>query len=398
MFKLKRSGLVTCFFVFLFALLFLASPQLASAGVPLGEPFTAYAWSVYENGIKEGPVTIAIPEGDINLIKEDSSVEIMSSGDFVENTWYAVDFGEESRLFTIDCATGDYTVIGNTGVESLTGFTYDLTTGTAYVSQVTRVDEVFKSDLYTIDLNTAAVTLVGQITSGIIISIAANGEGDLYGLNIDDAQLYKIDKDSGAGTAIGDIGFDPFLAQDIAFDRASGILYGTLMPYESNGGLYKFNLATGEATELKEFDVFTILTALAIPYADENYTVGAEASPPAGGTVTGDGEYNGGTMVTLSADAAAGYEFLNWTEDGAVVSTEQIYQFALFSDRHLVANFEKTAVEGTSSDPASPDLSEEGPKKELPQTSAEGYLLILLGCGLLLTAGGFICLRSTKQS
>lgn len=399
MFKSKSSGLTSCFLVFLLALLFLASPQLASAGVPVGEPFTAYAWSVYENGIKEGPVTIAIPQGDINLIKEDSSVDLMAGGDFVGSTWYTV--ADDGRLFTVDCATGNYTVIGDTGITDLTGFTYDITTETAYVSWVSAgLDE---SKLYTIDLATASITEVGVITSGGIIGIAANKEGDLYGLDIMDDKLYRIDKDTGAGTAIGDIGFNANFAQDIAFDRKSGTLYGTLFDYDNySGGLYRFNLGTGAAALLKEFDTEVELTALAIPYADEKYTVSAEASPPAGGNVTGEGEYNGGTMVTLSADAAAGYQFVNWTEDGVVVSTEQSYRFALFNDCHLVANFEKTAVKGTSSDPVSPDLSEEEatakPKKELPATGAQGYLFILLGFGLLLTAGGFICLRLKKQS
>lgn len=387
MFKSKGSCLVSCFLVFLMALLFLVSPQLASAGVPEEVTITAYAWSVLDEGnLAKGPVGIAIPEGDINLIKEDPSVELMQGGDFVENTWYTVDY--DGRLFTVDCDTGAYTVIGSTGVDELTGFTYDCTTGIAYVSN--------RNNLYTIELDTAEVTLVGEISSGAIVGIAANGEGDLYGLDILDDQLYQIDKDTGAGTPIGHIGFDANYAQDIAFDRTSGVLYGTLMLDARIGGLYKFDLGTGEATELKEFDDNIYLTALAIPYI--KYTMVAEASPPAGGTVTGSGDYKPGSMVTLSADAAKGYEFVNWTEDGAVVSTEQNYELTLFEDRHLVANFKKIEVDEVSPDPTSPDASKEEPKKELPSTGAQGYLFILLGCGLLLTAGGFICLRLTKQS
>ena len=336
MFKSKRSGLVTCFLVFLLALLFLASPQLASAGVPLGEPSTAYAWSVIANGIKEGPVTIAIPEGDINLIKEDSSVDLMSGGDFVGSTWYTV--ADDGHLFTVDCATGNYTVIGDTGITGLTGFTYDITTETAYVSWVSAgLDE---SKLYTIDLATASITEVGVITSGAIIGIAANKEGDLYGLDIIDDKLYRIDKDTGAGTAIGDIGFNANFAQDIAFDRKSGTLYGTLFDDNNySGGLYRFNLGTGAAALLKEFDTDVQLTALAIPYADENHAVDEEASSPVSGT--------------------------ELKEESAAKPKEE---------------------------PAAK------PKKELPATGAHSYLFILLGCGLLLTAGGFICLRSTKQN
>ncbi len=63
------------------------------------------------------------------------------------------------------------------------------------------------------------------------------------------------------------------------------------------------------------------------------------ASPAEGGTVTGAGTYNFGTVCTLKATANAGYIFINWTENGEVVSTEDIYSFTVTGDRSLVANF-----------------------------------------------------------
>jgi hypothetical protein len=39
------------------------------------------------------------------------------------------------------------------------------------------------------------------------------------------------------------------------------------------------------------------------------------------------------------------YEFINWTEDGVEVSTEQSYTFTLTADRTLVANFAMPMVE-----------------------------------------------------
>lgn len=108
------------------------------------------------------------------------------------------------------------------------------------------------------------------------------------------------------------------LAQDIAFDRTNGILYGTLYQhYGDHCGLYEFDLDTGAATLLREFGYSNKLDALAIPYSDVKYTVVGEANPTAGGTITRSGEYDGGTMVTLTA--AAGSEFVNWTEDGVEV-------------------------------------------------------------------------------
>ncbi len=70
----------------------------------------------------------------------------------------------------------------------------------------------------------------------------------------------------------------------------------------------------------------------------------ASAIPEEGGTVTGAGEYDYNAECTLIATANDGYTFINWTENGEVVSTETDYSFVVVNDRNLVANF----VEGES--------------------------------------------------
>ena len=61
------------------------------------------------------------------------------------------------------------------------------------------------------------------------------------------------------------------------------------------------------------------------------------------GTVEGAGVYEQGTEATLTAKAAEGYEFVNWTVDGTEVSTENPYKFTVTADVALVANFKKAA-------------------------------------------------------
>ena len=74
------------------------------------------------------------------------------------------------------------------------------------------------------------------------------------------------------------------------------------------------------------------------------YTITATANPTEGGTVSGVGSYESGTTCTLTATPNTGYSFLNWTENGMVVSYDANYSFTVNGDRNLVANF----VEGTS--------------------------------------------------
>ena len=67
--------------------------------------------------------------------------------------------------------------------------------------------------------------------------------------------------------------------------------------------------------------------------------ISAYANPTEGGTVTGAGTYEVGAVCTLTATANPGYDFLNWTEDGEVVSSDAEYAFTVAGSRTFVANF-----------------------------------------------------------
>ena len=73
--------------------------------------------------------------------------------------------------------------------------------------------------------------------------------------------------------------------------------------------------------------------ALTVKY---NVTVTAE-----NGTVEGAGEYEENAEATLTATAAEGYEFVNWTVGDSIVSTENPYKFTVTADLALVANFKE---------------------------------------------------------
>ena len=70
-----------------------------------------------------------------------------------------------------------------------------------------------------------------------------------------------------------------------------------------------------------------------------SYTITATANPTEGGTVTGTGTYDHGQICTLIATANPGYTFVNWTENGAEVSTFATYSFPVSGNRNFVANF-----------------------------------------------------------
>ena len=98
------------------------------------------------------------------------------------------------------------------------------------------------------------------------------------------------------------------------------------------------------------------LSVRAVCSEQPGYSITASASPANGGTVSGNVTYPQGQICTLSATAATGFVFTNWTENGSVVSTNANYTFTVNSNRTLVAHFSAQAPSiytiSVSSDPS----------------------------------------------
>ena len=78
---------------------------------------------------------------------------------------------------------------------------------------------------------------------------------------------------------------------------------------------------------------------LLVENSPDKHVVKVFANPAAGGTVSGGGTYAHGAGVTVTAVPESGYEFVNWTENGKPVSTEETYAFNANAERDLKANF-----------------------------------------------------------
>ena len=75
--------------------------------------------------------------------------------------------------------------------------------------------------------------------------------------------------------------------------------------------------------------------------AASSYDVTVSANPAEGGIVSGEGTYDAGATVTLTATANEGYTFTNWTKNGTVVSSNATYSFTVNAANSgaYVANF-----------------------------------------------------------
>jgi hypothetical protein len=88
-------------------------------------------------------------------------------------------------------------------------------------------------------------------------------------------------------------------------------------------------------------------------FTANTYTINVSATPTAGGTVNGGGSFTYGQSCTVTATAATGYSFTNWTENGNVVSTNANYTFTVNANRTLVAHFTaNTYTVNVSANPA----------------------------------------------
>jgi hypothetical protein len=148
-------------------------------------------------------------------------------GDF--SAAYGIDkFGSQANTFaTVSATDGTITPIGTSNPSAdpggFTGFAQDPTTGTLYASGVSCGSS---SHLYTIDRNTGASTLVGELTGmPCAIWIAISPDGLMYSVDIVNDATFAVDKNTGAASLLGSIGFNANYGQDADFDQSTGILY-----------------------------------------------------------------------------------------------------------------------------------------------------------------------------
>ena len=104
------------------------------------------------------------------------------------------------------------------------------------------------------------------------------------------------------------------------------------------------NLPVINMKNLKPYFLFAAVLVMAVFFVTgcaEDHQVELAADPAQGGSVDGAGNYEHETLVVVQAEPAEGYVFTGWSEDGEIVSEEEIYQFELVEDRNLTALFEE---------------------------------------------------------
>jgi len=225
---------------------------------------TAYCYITYDQaGGPTGPAKFSLSNPQvITLIENQSDSTFVCSGTWIDNQWYGSEY-ISNKLVTIDMLTGKRTLIHNMDFAFM-GLAFDFTTMTLF--GVAYNANSGESSLHSIDRTIGNSTLIGTCGTEILINLACDVLGNIYSVGISNDILYRIDKNTGAFTAIGSIGFDANYAQDMEYDYNTGIMY--LAAYNvatSSGELRTVDLNTGATTLIGAFQNGMQLTSLAIP-------------------------------------------------------------------------------------------------------------------------------------
>jgi hypothetical protein len=101
--------------------------------------------------------------------------------------------------------------------------------------------------------------------------------------------------------------------------------------WTENGNIYSTN-----STEWIRMSTDRTLVANFVP---KRYNISLSAYPTSGGSVVGSGNFPCDSLVFVRANPKTGYKFINWTENGNIVSTDSSYSFIVKKQRSLNANF-----------------------------------------------------------
>lgn len=194
--------------------------------------------------------------GETTPLMEKAGTDFIVCGDYFDNAIMAIDYAND--VFYVN-GDGMHYQIGHLETTSVTGLAHDVVNDVTYMVAV----DGTASYLYSLDENFNA-TSIGYISSTLIIGIACDSNGDLYGVDMGTDNLVSIDKTTAEFTVVGALGIDLNYAQDIGFDRATNQLYGGL--YSSFGGWYTIDVETGLANLI--YNVNREMTMVAVVPGD----------------------------------------------------------------------------------------------------------------------------------
>ncbi|QIE58493.1 T9SS type A sorting domain-containing protein [Rasiella rasia] len=198
------------------------------------------------NSVVINPTNLATVE----VIAPSPLNDFEGAGATIPGTARAIIVDNNNIFYEVD-SNGMYVTIGGIPAgagQSFTGLEYS-SDGILYGIAT---DGMGSTALYEIDILGGQATAVGG-DNGLVVGIALGRDmmNNLYALDIDTDLVHRIDRTTGAATALGPIGFDSEFGQGMSYNPADNSLVATTF----NSGTFKpelrtINTATGASTLL----------------------------------------------------------------------------------------------------------------------------------------------------
>ena len=154
--------------------------------------------------------------------------------------------GVENPFGTVDLNSGAFTLIGNMGSGGYDGLA--VANGVLYTEQ--------NGLLYSVNTTNANLTLIGGLTGNPNLNTFGSTTTGLYGVSgagsLQVATLFSINPQTGAISAIGPIGASAIPNGQSYYERLS--VGSSTLYMESNSNLYTINTTTGVATQVGTTD------------------------------------------------------------------------------------------------------------------------------------------------
>ncbi len=232
---------------------------------------TAYCYIAYDQpNNRTGPAKFALSDpGNILMLASQSGMNYLDGGTWgYDKKWFGT-VSVENTFVIIDPLTGDRVLLGSIGMP-ISGISFDYTSNTLF--GVTW--DGFASSLYSINTSNGTPSFIGQSEIDVLVNLACDASGNLYSVGLGSDYLYKLNKLTGAATAIGPVGIDINYQQDMEFDLNTGILY--MAAYNSNtssGEFRSVDKVTGASTLIGAFQGGAEITGLCIPNNAVNVSI-----------------------------------------------------------------------------------------------------------------------------
>ena len=128
---------------------------------------------------------------------------------------------------------------------------------------------------------------------------------------------------------------DGALPTGMTFDEVTGNLEGT----PTVSGSFQFKISASDSVNRDISKNYTLRIAAANAELPPTSLLDTAVSPVGSGTTTGDGSFGIDANATVTAAALPGFTFLNWSDNGTIVSTNSTYSLAMDVNHSLIANF-----------------------------------------------------------